>query len=248
MTEEIGNSVKEGELIGIGGNFGDDPAGVVVYRYDEKESADLRYIYVEPEYRRLGVGTELIDATECSYFDFTYEATGDRVNLEPFFTAVDIYTEKIEYPFSELSVKKIKEEFLKNGVLKAKNTGSFYSEMDGEKKKAFSDWMQSEFGESAFLYTTDRPKSIFNFKDGHTDSVVLVSEMNSDTLNLDYIFSQSRDSVEMLGMLRRVFEKALSDYGTEAYIRMMPKMEDGMKIYNKLFGEVTESIPVVFAV
>ncbi len=108
--------------------------------------------------------------------------------------------------------------------------------------------MMDEYGESLNGYAMERPKSVFNVKDGRTDAVVLVSEMNEDTLNLDYIYSASKNNIEMLGMLRRVFEKALSDYGLESYIRMMPKMEDGMKIYNKLFGETTESVPIVFAV
>ncbi len=94
----------------------------------------------------------------------------------------------------------------------------------------------------------DKPKSIFDIKGSDTESAILLSEMNKDTLNLDYFYSKNKNAVEMVGMLRRIFERAISDYGTETYIRMMPKMDEGMKMYNKLFGEVTEEIPVVYSV
>ncbi len=248
MPQELCAGIKAGELRAIGSRYSDEPAGVILYNTVAKDQADLYYIYVEPEYRRLGVGTELIDATDCSYFDFVFEATDDRVTLEPFFAANDILTERVEYPFTELSVKKIKEEFVKNGVYRAKESGTFYDEMDNAKKQVVANWMQNEYGESLSGYALDKPKSIFSVKNGDTDSAVLLSEMNEDTLNLDYVYSKSKNSVEMVGMLRRIFEKALSDYGTETYIRMMPKMEEGMKLYNKLFGDVKDEIPVVYSV
>ena len=248
MPDELGQDVKDGLISGIGAWFADEPAGVILYRGQGSEQADLLYIYVEPEYRRLGVGSELIEATECTYFNFIYEATGDRVTLEPFFDAVDIMTERVDYPFSELSLKQIKEEFLKHSVLKAQKKGSFFDEMESDEKAVVSKWMMDEYGVSITGYSTDKPKSIFSVRDGHTDSAVLLSEMNDDTLNLDYIYSARKNKGELLGMLHRAFRKALSDYGTESYIRMMPKTDDGMNLYNKLFGEVTDTVPVIVSV
>ncbi len=247
LAKEHMEGIRQGYFSGIGARFSDEVAGVILFCITESRTADLYYIYVDPVYRRLGIGTELIDATSCSYFTFTYEATGDRVTLEPFFTALDIETERVDYPYSEISMTKIKEGLTKQNVIKAKRSGSFINELESKEKDIISKWVVEGFGENPVAYYADRPKSIFYLKDSSVYAAILLSELYDDTLSLDYVYSKNASPLSFAGMMKRILEKALEDYGGEAYVRMLPKTEDGMDLYTSLFGETERAVPIVFS-
>ena len=110
--------------------FAQKLVGAVAWRPRDK-TAELLSIYVAPEARRLGIGTDLLrDAVQnmkkagCSEIHFKYSEYGDRTALTPFFNNIGFETDVDEMLLGKKPLSEIIADAGKKGVGKAKGEGA----------------------------------------------------------------------------------------------------------------------------
>lgn len=259
---EFMEGVMTGQLQAIGGFFADDRAGALVYE-KEDDLIIIRSIYVAPEFRRLGVGTELFEELPEGKISVTYEAVDDRVTLEPFFEAVDVELERLDVPFADFTVGRARNALKRLNADRAGEIGSFLDELTPSQENVVLSWFSDEFGEEGLDRTTYDSASIFYLEKGEvkgaifirrdepSDYDIVVNGPDSppdDLLDIDYIFCNSSNKKALPAMMNKLIKRLSNEHKDTSRIQGLIMNDSGLNMYRVLFGDAAVSIPVFVSV
>ena len=259
---EFMEGVMTGQLQAIGGFFADDRAGALVYE-KEDDLIIIRSIYVAPEFRRLGVGTELFEELPEGKISVTYEAVDDRVTLEPFFEAVDVELERLDVPFADFTVGRARNALKRLNADRAGEMGSFLDELTPSQENVVLSWFYDEFGEAGLDRSTYDSCSIFYLEKGSvkgaifirrdepSDYDIVVNGPDSppdDLLDIDYIFCNSPNKKALPAMMNKLIKRLSNEHKDTSRIQGLIMNDSGLNMYRVLFGDAAVSIPVFVSV
>jgi hypothetical protein len=260
VPEEFTKSLMTGELEAIGGFFGDDPAGTLIFE-KVRGKVIIRSIYTAPEFRRLGVATDMFELLPKGEICVSYEAVDDKVTLEPFFEAMDVELERLDVPLADFTLGKARDSLKKAQAQRAGEYGIFLDELKSNEENIVFDWFKDEFSEggldgtsydSSSLFYVENNKvkgAIFLRKDEATDYDIIQNGPDSpppDILDIDYIFCESSNKKVLPGMMNKLVERLSAEHKDNTRIQGLIMPETGEELYNSLFGEVMTYVPVLF--
>ena len=231
----------------IGGIFLEEPVGALVYEELSGGGALIRSIYVDEDFRRLDIATEMMEELGDRRVFFTYEATGDRASLEPFFDSMDIDTVRIDCPMCYMSLKTVEERMKKAGVFKVKEAGSTFADLTPAQRIIALRWMTKNCNERGEAYEWVHPDSVFLIEDEQVRACVLLSDMEDGLLSVDLVFSDYSDSRKLMGLFAHLIINVRIDYPGDTDVRMIMTTKDGQQFYEKLFGYANYMVPVITA-
>ena len=252
------DDVISGKMEGLGGYFADDMAGALIYERED-DLVTIRSIYVAPEYRRLGVGTELFDELPKGRISVTYEAVDDRVTLEPFFEAVDVELDRIDVPFADFTIGRARNALKRIDSYRAGEAGCFLDQLSPSQENTVLSWFKDEFGESGLDRATYDSSSIFYLeknevkgavfirKDVPSDFDIVVNGPDSspdELFDIDYIFCDSSNKKALPAMMNRLIKRLSEEHKDTSRIQGLIMSDGGLKMYRALFGDAAVLIPV----
>ncbi len=271
-------------MTALGAFFAGEPAGVLLYENRTAEKTvnaedlqdlpegltegdtvsvpvmELRSLYVAPEFRRLGVGTELMDALPEGRLTFTYEATDDRVTLEPFFDAVDVETERLDIPFGEFYVVDAIEMLEQKYPHGEETEALFYEDLTMGQSKVAEGWLEASFGARGLYDQVYDRRCIFLLSENSVKAAMIIREVEpSDfdvlsldegeepekTFFLDYLFCEPGQMKQLPGMMKKLAERLYRDQGANARMQAFLMNREGQRLYASLFGEPEIEIPLI---
>ena len=248
IPEELFFGAKSGEFSCIGGTFMDEPAGALVCEKLMGDAVLLRSIFVEEPYRRMSVATDMMELISDKRIYFTYEATGDRATLEPFFDAMDIDTEKLFCPMGYHFIGDVDERLTELGAYKVSECGTTFSDMKPDERKTVMKWMEAYCNERGEAYDWVHPDSSFLMADDTVQACVLLSEMEEGILSVDLVYiAPGGDPKKLMGLFARLMLNVQVDYPADTSVRMLMTTEEGRRLYKKLFGDAKITLPIVTA-
>ncbi len=245
---ELFNGAKSGEFTCIGGTFMDEPAGALVCEDLKGNAVLIRSIYVEEPYRRLSVATDMMELIAGKKIYFTYEATGDRATLEPFFEAMDIYTQRLDCPMGFLTLGEIDKRLRALGTSKVPESGVTFSDLEPKDRETVLKWMESYLDERGEAYDWVHPDSVFLMEDSKVKACVLISEVEEGLLSVDLVyFEPGSNPKKLMGLFAWLMVNVQSDYDDSTKVRMLMTTEEGKKLFGKIIGDTEIIVPIVTA-
>lgn len=237
--------IKTGKMKAVGALFSESRRGAIVFQETEEGKGILKSLYIVPEARRLGLGSMLLKSLAGRVWSFSYEATGERVSLAPFFDNNNIFYDRYDYPVGRVSVKKAIEALREKRVDKASMIGRYYDELVLEEKKEVIRWLAETCSESPVDYTSLNPASVFYLHDGKMKNALLFSRADRGNLGVDYVICAKGEEIRLAGMMSKAMQLLMRQFRPDAEITMMMTTEQGQKLYTGLFGETEETVPVI---
>ena len=236
----------EGSVNATGVVFGDSPSGAVVW-HEDKSNIVLDSLYVLPEYRRLGVGSKLLEDFAGKHLKFSYIAYGDRVTLEPFFIASDIVFDRSDCGLGSFTLAEAKAALEKKKVTKSGAVGIMGNELTFRDKAVVGKWLLDNYGVDVSPYLTEKPLSAFIIDGDSVRSAVLLRIGESDALDLDFVYTTPGNEIAFAGLLNRVFAENEKLFDKDIRIEMLLATDEGKKLYEGLFGEAKIKVPMIVA-
>lgn len=244
---ELIAGIRSGQLSCIGGDFMDEPAGALVYEELASGGVLLRSIYVDEAYRRLYVAGDMIELIMDKRIYFTYEATGDRASLEPFFDAMDIDTVRYDCPMSYLPLAVVEKRLKDVGIYKADENGATFADLTPDRRKIAMKWMVEKCNERGEAYDWIHPDSVFLIENEKVVACVLLSDMEQGLISVDLVYSESRDPRKLLGLFAHLVLNVQEDYDRDTDIRMIMTSVDGERMFGRIFNEANYMVPIISA-
>ncbi len=244
---ELLTGIRSGQFLCIGGTFMDEPAGALVYEELSAGGVLIRSIYVDEAYRRLYVAGDMMEMIMDKKIFFTYEATGDRASLEPFFDAMDIDTMRFDCPMCYLPLRVVEERLNDVGVNKATENGSTFADLSVAHRKVAMRWMAEKCNERGEAYDWIHPDSVFLIEDDKVVSCVLLSDMEKGLVSVDLVYNESRDPRKLLGLFLHLILNIQVDYDRDIDVRMILTSKDGERLFGHILGEANYMVPVIAA-
>ena len=233
---------KKNELKGAVAYFAKRLVGAVAWKAKDK-TAELLSIYVAPEARRLGVGTDLLqDAVQnmkkagCSEIHFKYSEYGDRTSLAPFFNNNGFETDVDEIPLGKKPLSEMIAGVGKKGVDKAKGEGACIFEMDGREKAAAKNALTEMSDQDIDIYDKQWPGTYVIMDGAKVLTAAFLREEGEGTISIDYLFN-SGTSKDLASLLRRIIERIGDHYPGDTEVEMLLATESGEKLYEAMFGK-----------
>lgn len=216
-------------------------------------------IYVDPEHRRQGAGSALIDAVEKLLDSVSEDRTNvagipirarytsmseDNKSLRPFFLKLGFMEDTISHPMyyvGYLGNLKPSEKLSSKAFGKIKDIIPFSSADDRLLKTASN--VSSRQGypmpEGGLLSkTVDRELSLCTVRDGKIAAYVTVEEIEYDLIEISALWSGLDNPVELLSMLINLIEVLKKRYDPETRIAMLATNERADKLVDFLFRYV----------
>lgn len=243
IPEEFWDCIDNEKAFAYGADFSDTPAGAILWFSEDDSNAELRSIFVAPEYRRLGVGTELISPIRDRKICFCYEELGDKVSIRDFLAAVGIESEELSFGYGELTVGEAMRHFAEANIDSSKEYGCFYEELSRTEKKAVREFLEKR-GEYSGVYERNGGDSLFYISKNKVRAAILLSE-GEDMISCDYVFFEKGKMVIFFGMLARAAKHLKSRYDENERISFYLSTDDGRKLYEKLFEPIRYEVPIV---
>ncbi len=262
IPDELWDFIERGRFKVVGAKFFDEPAGAAVYEETDGEMIILKSIYVAPEYRRLGIGTEIIEALRDKKFVFSYEAIDDRTSLEPFFEAVDVITNRIDIPLGEFTYSEMINALKKNKVKINKLKGEHYKDLTRKDKVIVEKWIYNEYGEMTNFGNVYDESSVFYIQDGIVEgAIILHKELPSvydiivtgveseprDLWFLDYVYNGTSKYSVLFGMINKVIKGNMDNMEADDVIQAHLSTNNGLELYRSFFGEPSVYIPLIYS-
>lgn len=243
FPEEYEKDLFREDLMAIGATFAEEPKGAVLIEEGEKNR--LLSIYVSPEARRLGIGTALLLAASKKSLSFRYEATGDRITLEPFLEALDIDYQRYDYPVGVMPLEKALEDLFRAKIDQLQPQGALYEDLSREGKKCALKWLQDVCAEEAYLYTQKDSPSIFLMNEEKVQGALLLSMQEEGLLSVDYVYCMKGSNTLLGGMLCKEMELLRKSFPKETELSMAMTTKAGEELYEKLFGDPVGTVAMI---
>ncbi len=247
LPEGAKESISAGKSKAVGALFTGEAAGCALWREDAgNKKAVLLYLYVLPEFRRMGVGSGLISASIGTIIKdgmkdmaFSYQEKEETFALTPFFNACGLETISYRVPMGRVTLKDVAKALEENGLGKVEPCGEAISRMPAAERAVVCREIEELSGESAGEYTEQLPDSYAYCKDGKAAGMLLMHEEEGGVLSLDYLYN-SAGSTKLAGMIRRAFSDIFKSYPRDTVVEMMLSTASGERLYERFFGEAVE--------
>ena len=253
VPHEFDNGLVSGRYFAIGAKLAGRVVGAAVWEApDEKKLGTLHSIYVAPEARRLGTGTELLRAlTEkieengLEGLEFSYVAEGDRLTLSPFFEKYKVELDISPCELGSVTLKEVLEAMTKKNIKAQNASGKRLSEIPKSEYPVIDKWMHRHIGECVTDYLSLGSAGYISMNNGNVESALLFSTEFEGVLNLTYAYAAKGSEVKLPGLMALAVLDLTRNPFADITIEMLLVNEASRKLYEGLFGPAPFKVSVV---
>ena len=253
IPREYARPALKGDYQALGVRILHRPCGAVVWKEPEDEEyGTLFSLYVAPEARRLGVGTELLrrmlEKTRAKNIPgllFTYVFEGDRMGLSPFFDKYKVTMETETCPLGSVTIKEVLEAMVKKNIKESKADGIKLSDLRKQDYAVVDKWIYEHIHERLADYMTNGSWGYMSIKDGKVKTALLFSMEFVGTINLSFAFAAQGSEAKLPELMALAVSNLVRDYHADTVIEMLLVNEQSKKLYEGLFGDAPYEIDVV---
>lgn len=240
---------------GAGVTFMDQVAGAVCW--EENQSVwKLQSIYIFPEHRRLGLGSELMDylfekmeEAGCNKLIVNYENDGERITLQPFLRYNGFDVDYLEMDLGRTNLQTIWERLKPFRLAKKLGTYSKICELKGLEKEICEQWMFKKIGEHVEEYDGTKPFSYVIINKMKVAGILLLKEQEG-VISVDYFKIKEHSVTRALPLLAAALEDLCKQYPMDTEMEMVLTNEKAVNLYLRIAGEniekTTECVGVYF--
>lgn len=251
IPEELFVSLMQGKKNrhAAGARFLDEAAGAICW--EENEAGwTLQSIYVFPEYRRLGIASELVahlsdrmQKEKSKLLTMTYNDEEELVMLEPFLIHCGFRMETMTMPLGVTLLSTVQKR-LEDPKL-PKKVGSFarLHELKQRERLLCSQWMEKNLQESIDSYATAAPSSYILLSGSQVDGILLFGQ-SGNVLSLDYIQFRSSAIARVLPLLSIAVRDLSKAYPPDTRIEMLLSNERAVNLFSRLTGSGMEAVTI----
>ena len=180
LPEEMFIELMNGSrhMYALGVEFLDEPQGAMCWEEKEDEWI-LNSIYIHPQSRRLGLGSELIAALSekmknknCQELSVSYEQAGERETLTPFLRQCGFMMETMELPLGVTALADAIASLQEHHAFKKKGRVKSFVQLSKRERYLCNQWMSEEIGERITSYIQESPSSFVLLKDDEIAGMV----------------------------------------------------------------------------
>ena len=230
---------------GAGVTFMDQVAGAVCW--EENQSVwKLQSIYIFPEHRRLGLGSELMDylfgrmeEAACSKLVVNYEDEGEQITLQPFLTYNGFDVERLEMDLGRSNLQTISDGLKPFRLAKKLGNYSRISELKGLEKAICEQWMFKKLGEHVEDYAARKPFSYVIINKMKVAGMLLLKEQEG-LISVDYFKVKEHSVTRALPLLAAALEDLSKQYPMNTEVEMVLTNEKAVNLYLRIAGENIE--------
>ena len=186
-----------------------------------------------------------MDRLPEGHLQFSYVATRDRVTLEPFFDALDIYVQRSDCPVGSVTLKDVREALDKKKLSKAGDGGLTFDELTFQEKGVVKNWIKSGFGVDIDSYTDTDVPCIFLLKDNEVEAALIMGDGGVGIIDLDLAYCKPGHEVLFATLLNKAVCELEKHFDDDIRIEMLLTTDEGAGLYSGLFGETAFSVPVM---
>ncbi len=221
--------------------FMDQTAGAVCW--EENQFAwKLQSIYVFPEHRRLGLGSELIDylvgrmeVKDCKKLVVNYQNEGERVSLQPFLTYCDFEMDNLKMNLGRTDLATINERLKPFKLAKKLGSYSRISDLQGIEKMICERWLVKKLGEHVETYGGSKPFSYVIIDKMKIAGILLLREKEG-IISLDYFKVKENSVMRALPLLAVALEDLNKQYSMDTEVDMVLTNNQAVKLYLRIAG------------
>ena len=250
IPEELFLKLMRGgrHLYAVGVTFKDEPQGALCWEEKEREWV-LQSIYINPEYRRLRLGSELVahlsdemKKKNCEQLTVSYEQAGERESLTPFLRRCGFMIETMELPLGVTTLEMVIEALKKHDAFR-KKSGRIRTLDQLSKRERYlcNEWLLQEIGESISSYVQELPASHVLMKEDEVTGILLFSEQQH-TISLDYCWVRQDCMASFFPLLAVAANDLYGHYPVDTRIEMILSTEQVQSLYLRLLGEEREAV------
>ena len=249
LPEEIFVDLMRGnrQVHAVGVTFQEQPCGAACW--EEQDMAwVLRSIYVLPQYRRLGLGRELVTyvagqllTEEGRHLTVAYEGKpdGDSRALMPFLTSCGFMMERVELPLGVTDLGSVRDALQRRNAFQKMGGFRTLDELTTREKHLVNEWLIDRTGDRLSRYMGASANGFAAMRDGELYGIVLYSGHGAST-RLDYCWVDRVHKQILLPLLAAAVGELCTrlDGKTEAYasakIEMLLSTEQAIQLYLRL--------------
>lgn len=229
----------------VGITFMNKIAGAVCWE-EEDGSWELQSIYIFPEYRRLGLGSELVAvlaermATKsCNLLTVAYEEEDERITLQPFFTYCGFRMEPVEMMVGITDVGTVRKRLEDPRLVRKLGRCLRMHQLTSRERRLCDQWLMKVMGEHVDAYEVKKPASYVIFDKESVAGILLFSE-EEDVISLDYFKVRSDSAVRVLPLLATAASDLHRQYPPDTRVEMILSNDHVRSLYARLTEGVTE--------
>lgn len=241
--------LQKNRYFAAGVTFMDEIAGAVCW--EESEAAwTLRSIYVFPEFRRLGLGTELMDYVtnrmekkQGRTMTVSYYNDDDLVMLSPFLTHCGINMELVELPAGSTDVQTVAQHLQLKNLEKKIGRYSKLSDLTQKERQLCDSWMLGNLGVHIDAYENVKPAS-YALLDGRNVLGILLFREVDEVIRLEYCKVKSEAIVRVIPLMALAAENLSRQYAGKTKLEMILSSDQAINLYSRLIGGATEKTSI----
>ena len=233
-----------------GVTFMDQVAGAVCW---EENGAiwKLQSIYIFPEFRRLGLGSELIHELEKRLWNkkgkkltVTYGDEDELVMVSPFLTYCGFEMEEVDIPEGITTLEGILEGLKSNGILDKTGKCTRLYQLTAKDRNVCRALILKELGENMDNYLFRKPASYAVMDQNEVIGLLLFRE-EGDHLVLDYCKIKRASAARMLPLFAAAANDLSSKYPPDTKVSMILSNEAAVNLYSRLVGNTYQDATLI---
>ena len=229
--------------------FMDEIAGAICW--EENETFwELQSIYIFPEYRRLGLGSGLLEylaarmkIKSCRRLDISYYGEDELVMLYPFLVHCGFWMETVEVSVGVTDVQTALKCLEKQRCDKKIGRYAKMSELTAKERQICDLWMLRTLGVHIDAYESEKPSS-YVILDGINVIGILLFREVENILRLEYCKVRSEAIVRVIPLLAAAIADLGVQYPKDMGIEMILSNEQAVNLYSRLVSGKTEQATV----
>ncbi len=229
--------------------FMDEVAGAICWEENEL-SWELQSIYIIPEYRRLGLGSELMESLAARMrkkgikkLNISYVGEEELVMLLPFLIHCGFAMETIDVSVGVTDVQTGQARLEKLRYDKKIGRYKKLSELTPKEGKICDQWMQTTLGVHIDAYEGVQPAS-YVILDGIQVIGILLFRQVEDVLRLEYCRVKKEAIIRVVPLLAKAIADLGEQYPGDTRIEMILSNEYARNIYSRLIAGKTENAAI----
>ena len=227
----------------------EQPAGILIFKESKKSGeGDLLYLYVRPEFRGIGAGSELFSllketmrtsGTTTLFINYSAEKGNDTALLTSFLIKEGCDLESLELKKGYVYLSEAIQSLSEHGLIKSEGKNlQLLRKLPDRRKNQIRLWIEDHLSIDARPYFTDESLSLAALENDTINGIILVLNVK-DQLRMDYLYTEKKSPVSLVTCLiasaAREAERRFDM--DDPLIEAILQNEQTRRVWTMLFGE-----------
>ncbi len=228
-------------LCAAGVLFLDQEAGALCW--EENEAGwTIESIYIYPDFRRLGLGTALLDyltqrMTKKKVKDLsaTYTYDDDVAMLKAFFIHYGFDMEAVTMPVGQVSLRQLADSLQQHKLIKKPKRYSVIGSLTLRQREDVDKYLMKKLGQHIDSFEVGPPFSYVMMDKDKIQALLLFSQKEKE-ISLDFCMFKKESLIKTLPILVAVVEDLTASFSADTSVSMLLSNDAAVNFYTKLTG------------